>query len=46
MTALALGMGSIGNIRTQTMRAFSAEEIEKILSKLPSTSFFSGTNAR
>ena len=46
MTALALGMGSIGNIRTQTMRAFSAEEIEKILSKLPSTSIFSGTNAR
>ena len=35
MTALALSMGSIGNIRTQTLRAFSAEEMNKILGKLP-----------
>jgi uncharacterized protein with GYD domain len=35
MTALALSMGSIGNIRTQTMRAFSADELNNILGKLP-----------
>ncbi len=36
MTALAVGMGSIGNIRTQTLRAFSADEMNAILTKLPS----------
>lgn len=35
MTALALSMGSIGNIRTQTLRAFSVDEMNKILGKLP-----------
>jgi uncharacterized protein with GYD domain len=35
MTALVLSMGSIGNIRTQTLRAFSADEMSKILGKLP-----------
>jgi uncharacterized protein with GYD domain len=35
MTALAVSMGSIGNIRTQTMRAFSADEMKRILDKLP-----------
>ena len=35
MTALSLGVGSLGNIRTQTMRAYSADEMNKILAKLP-----------
>ncbi len=35
VTALALSAGSLGNIRTQTMRAYSADEMSKILSKLP-----------
>jgi uncharacterized protein with GYD domain len=35
MTAFAANMGSLGNIRSQTMRAFSADEMNKILGKLP-----------
>lgn len=35
ITAWALGTGSLGNIRTQTMRAFSAEEMKGILAKIP-----------
>jgi len=35
VTAWALGTGSLGNIRTQTMRAFSAEEMRRILAKIP-----------
>ena len=35
MTAFAAIMGSLGNIRTQTMRAFSAQEMNQILAKLP-----------
>lgn len=35
ITALALSVGSLGNIRTQTMRAYSADEMNKILAKLP-----------
>lgn len=35
ITAWALGTGSLGNIRTQTMRAHSADEANKILAKLP-----------
>jgi uncharacterized protein with GYD domain len=35
ITAFAASMGALGNIRTQTMRAFSAEEMTKILAKLP-----------
>jgi uncharacterized protein with GYD domain len=35
MTAFALSMGSLGNIRTQTLRAFSAEEMNRILEKIP-----------
>ena len=34
MTALALGVSSLGNIRTQTMRAYSADEMNKILAKV------------
>ena len=41
MTALAVSMGSIGNIRTQTMRAFSADEMKRILDKLPTADFAS-----
>ena len=35
MTTWALSAGSLGNIRTQTMRAYSADEMNKILAKLP-----------
>ncbi len=35
MTALALSVGSLGNIRTQTLRAYSAAEMGKILARLP-----------
>jgi uncharacterized protein with GYD domain len=41
MTALAVSMGAIGNIRTQTMRAFSADEMKRILDKLPTADFTS-----
>ncbi len=34
VTALGLSVGSLGNVRTQTLRAFSAEEMGKILSKV------------
>jgi uncharacterized protein with GYD domain len=39
MTAFALSMGSLGNIRTQTLRAFSAEEMNRILEKIPAGAF-------
>lgn len=35
MTSLALSMGALGNIRTQSMRAYNAEEMTKILARLP-----------
>lgn len=35
ITALALNLGSLGNVRTQTLRAYSADEINQILAKLP-----------
>jgi uncharacterized protein with GYD domain len=35
VTAFALAVGSAGNIRTQTMRAFNRDEIDAILGKLP-----------
>jgi uncharacterized protein with GYD domain len=34
MTALGLGVGSLGNVRTQTLRAFSAEEISQVLGRM------------
>jgi len=34
MTALGLAIGKAGNVRTQTMRAFSAAEMDKILAKV------------
>lgn len=33
-TALTLGLGSKGNVRTRTMRAFDREEFSAILSKV------------
>jgi uncharacterized protein with GYD domain len=33
-TAFSLAIGSLGNVRTQTMRAFSKDEMGAILSKL------------
>lgn len=33
-TALVLALGSKGNVSTQTMRAFSAKEMDKILAKI------------
>ncbi len=35
MTTWALSVSSLGNIRTQMMRAFSADEINRILAKIP-----------
>jgi len=35
MTALGLAIGSAGNVRTQTLRAFSRDEMNGILAKLP-----------
>ena len=34
MTAFGLAIGSAGNVRTQTLRAFSREEMNGILAKL------------
>ena len=34
ITALALALGSQGNVRTQVLRAFSKDEMSKILGKL------------
>ena len=35
VTALDLSACSLGNIRTQTLRAFSAEEMGRIIAKMP-----------
>jgi uncharacterized protein with GYD domain len=35
VTAVLLKLGSLGNIRTQTLRAFSADEMKGIIAKLP-----------
>ena len=34
-TAVMLQLGAFGNVRTQTARAYQAEEMEQILGKLP-----------
>ena len=34
LTALLLKMGSMGNIRTETMRGFSPDEFKKIVAKI------------
>jgi len=35
ITTLAVSLGSMGNVRTQTMRAYSADEMGSILAKVP-----------
>src|SRR5437899_4300447 len=34
MTAYAVKLGALGNVKTQTMRAFRREEMEKILARI------------
>jgi uncharacterized protein with GYD domain len=34
-TSVLLAAGMLGNIRTQTMRAFTSSEMNKILAKVP-----------
>lgn len=34
MTALGLSVGALGNVRTQTLRAFSAEQMDRILGRM------------
>lgn len=34
MMLVLLSLGSLGNVRTQTLRAFSADEMNKILAKM------------
>jgi uncharacterized protein with GYD domain len=34
-TTAMLALGSVGNVHTETVRAFDAEEMSKILSKVP-----------
>jgi len=35
MTRLALGLGMMGNAKTETLKAFSAQEMDQILKGLP-----------
>lgn len=35
ITSLLLSLGALGNVRTQTLRGFSAEEMNRILAKMP-----------
>jgi uncharacterized protein with GYD domain len=35
ITAALLKLGSLGNVRSQTLRAFSLDEIKKIVSSMP-----------
>jgi len=37
MTAFVMSMAVLGNIRTQTLRAFAANEMAKIVAMLPTT---------
>ncbi len=34
-TALGLSLGALGNVRTETMRAFGPAEVKQILDKIP-----------
>jgi uncharacterized protein with GYD domain len=34
-SAVALAVGAAGNVRTETMRAYTAQEMQRILQKLP-----------
>ncbi|WP_454720164.1 MULTISPECIES: GYD domain-containing protein [Cupriavidus] len=35
MTAFGLSLGAAGNVRSQTLRAFSADEMDQILARMP-----------
>ena len=35
VTRLMLSLGSLGNVRTETLRAFSAQEMDRILRGMP-----------
>lgn len=35
MTAFGLALGAAGNVRSQTLRAFTASEMDAILNKMP-----------
>lgn len=35
LAAWVLGLGSLGNVRTETLRAFSSDEMQRILSAIP-----------
>ena len=35
ITSVLLGLGAQGNVRTETLRAFSKEEMSSIVSKIP-----------
>ncbi len=34
MSAIAYSVGSLGNVRTETLRAFTRQEIEQALAKM------------
>lgn len=34
VTAAALAIGSLGNVRTETLRAFTVEEMDRVLAKI------------
>jgi len=36
VTAVMLKLGSLGNVRTETLRAFTSSEMKEIVSKVPS----------
>ena len=35
VTSLLLNLGSLGNVRTQTLRGYTVEEIKRIVSNMP-----------
>ncbi len=35
VVAATLGLGALGNVRTQTLRGFSSSEMKEIISKIP-----------
>jgi len=35
VTAALLGVGALGNVRTQTLQGFTADEVKGILAKMP-----------
>jgi uncharacterized protein with GYD domain len=36
VAAAMLGLGSLGNVRTQTLRGFNSSEVKEIISRVPS----------